>query len=65
MSIDYRREPGRPGKDEAPAPSKRVGVFIPLQILAQLERIALERRITRHAAIREALAEYVEHHGAK
>jgi len=65
MTIEYRREPGRPGKDESPAPSKRVGVFIPLQILAQLEHIALGRQITRHAAIREALAEYVERHAPK
>ena len=60
--IDFRRDPGRPGKDEDPAPSKRVGVFIPVLILEGLEQVAKQRGISRHQALREAIAEYVECH---
>lgn len=56
----FRREPGRPGKDDPPAPSRRVDVKIPLELLEQLERIAEAEGKSRHLAIREAIAEWVE-----
>lgn len=60
IMVDFRRSPGRPGKHEAAAPSRRIGVLVPLELLTLLERIAAIKSISRHAAIREALAAYVE-----
>jgi hypothetical protein len=60
MPPSFRREPGRPGKHEPPAPSRSVDVRIPTEILERLEAIAAARGISRHQVIREALARYVE-----
>ena len=57
--MDLRRGPGRPRNDEPGAPSKRVDVKIPLQLLERLEAIARARHMTRHLAIREAILEWV------
>ena len=58
----FRRGPGRPRNDEPPAPSRVVEVKIPLEILEQLEAVAKSEGKTRHYAIREAIAEWVEKH---
>lgn len=65
IMVIFRRAPGRPGRHEPAAPSRKVGVLVPLGLLASLERIAQARGITRHAAIREALAAYVMAHEAE
>ena len=57
--MPFRRSPGRPRKGEPPAPSRVVFVKIPLDLLEALEAIASSRRMSRHQAIREALARYV------
>jgi len=56
----FRREPGRPRKNEPPAPSKVVEVKIPLELAERLEALAKARGISRHQWIREAMAEKVE-----
>ena len=56
----FRREPGRPRRDEPPAPSAVVEVKIPLDLKERLERLAKAKGISRHLAIREAIAEWVE-----
>lgn len=58
----FRREPGRPRKNEPRAPSRSVDVRIPEDILEALIAIAERRGISKHHLIREALAEYVERH---
>ena len=64
MSV-FRRAPGRPGRHEPAAPTKRIGVLVPLGLLEQLVSIAQARDITRHAAIREAISDYVDKHLAE
>lgn len=60
--VEFRKERGRPGRDEDPAPSVRKSLFVPILINQAIERIAQVKGISHHAAMREALAEYVERH---
>ena len=52
----FRRAPGRPRKGEDPAPTRLVHVKVPEEMLAELEANAARRHITRHQALREAIA---------
>ena len=58
--MPFRRRPGRPRNEDPPAPSRRIDVRVPLDLLERLEALADARGITRHQAIREAIAEWVE-----
>ena len=55
-----RREPGRPGRHEPPAPSRRMDVRVPVELADRLMAQVAARNMTRHQAIREAIAEWVE-----
>lgn len=63
MALEYRKERGRPGRGDGPAPSVRKGVYIPVLVLEAMQGIAERKGITLHAAMREAFAEWVERHG--
>lgn len=58
--VVLRRAPGRPGKNEPAAPTRRVGVRVPLELLDSLERIAAAQGVSRHATIRNALVAYAQ-----
>lgn len=62
MAIDYRKSPGRPGRDEPPAPVVRVQLDLPKAMLERAMAIAKARGLKRQAAVREALAEWIERH---
>jgi len=55
-----RKAPGRPGRDEPPAPSRRRGIRIPLEVDQALERLAVDRQVSVHSLIRTALEEWLE-----
>ena len=60
--VEFRHSSGRPGRDEPPSPTLRVGVKVPLAWLPILQEIARARGLNRHALLREAIAEYLERH---
>ena len=58
--MPIRKSPGRPGKDEPSAPSRRRGIRIPLEIDKLLEQVAAAKGLSVHAAIREAIQAWVD-----
>ena len=51
---------GRPGDEEPAAPSKSISVLIPLDWLPELKRRAEEEGLSRHAALRLAIWEWLQ-----
>lgn len=64
MPIEFRRSPGRPGRNDPPAPAVRIRTEIPEAMLAELVSLAEAKKLSRQAAIREALAMWIEAHRA-
>ena len=58
--IEYRRAPGRPGKDEPSAPTVRLQTRIPKAVMTEFLRIAKNRGLSRQAAVREAMSEWMQ-----
>lgn len=58
--VDYRRDEGRPRNDEPAAPSRPETVKVPDELWLLVRKIAKSKRISKHAAYREAIDEYVE-----
>ncbi len=58
--IDYRRAPGRPRRDEPPAPTERLRDRVPVSMMDLFRAILGVRKMSRQAAIREALADWIE-----
>jgi len=53
--MPIRKSPGRPGRNDPPAPSRRRGIRIPAEVDEQLVKAAADRGISVHAAVREAV----------
>ena len=53
--MQIRTKPGRPARDEPPAPSRKRSVLVPSEHDADLVAKAAARGITVHAALREAI----------
>ena len=58
--FDYRKDEGRPGKKEPRAPSIPEPVKVPAHIHIIIRKIAKAKKISKHAAFREAIRDYAE-----
>ena len=61
--MDIRKKPGRPGRDEAPAPSQKRTLMVPVEMDVAYAAWAKERGETAHALMKEALAEHLKRNG--
>jgi len=59
VDVPFRPHPGRPGRNEHPAPTQRVDSRLPMWWLPILLKIAAKRGLKRHSAVREAVWEYM------
>ena len=59
--MPFRKSPGRPAttRGEAPAPTRRRGIYIPVELDQRLVQKAEERGLSVQGAIREAIQEWV------
>lgn len=62
MEMPARNRPGRPGRHETPAPQRRRTLDIPTELDREYVRLAEAEGISVQAALRRALAGWMERH---
>ena len=53
--MPIRSRPGRPGKEDQPAPQRKRTLYVPVEADEEFERLAVEQGISAHALMRQAL----------
>jgi hypothetical protein len=60
MPMDFRKDAGRPGKGEPPAPVEELRSEIPAAMKRALEARAKDLKMSRQRAVREAIALWLD-----